>query len=32
MYEKHLCKNNCMPIPLDAINAANGTLTQNQGY
>ena len=23
---------NVMPIPLDAINAANGTLTQNQGY
>ena len=23
---------NVMPIPLDAINTANGTLTQNQGY
>ena len=23
---------NVMPIPLDAINAANGTLSQNEGY
>ena len=23
---------NVMPIPLDAINASGGTLTQNQGY
>ena len=25
------CKN-VMPIPLDAINAANGSLSQNEGY